>query len=72
MLMTSGPGTPAAVVKQLNAAFVKAARDPDVIRQIEASGAQVATSTPDEMARLVKNEVAAMAPLISALGLKKE
>ncbi len=65
-------GTPAPLVKQLNAEFAKAAKDPDVIRQLEAAGAQVATSTPDEMARLIAEEVASMTSLIAALGLKKD
>ncbi len=65
-------GTPAAVVKQLNATFVQASKDPDVIKQLEAAGAQVATSTPEEMARLLKEEVASMTSLIAALGLRKE
>jgi tripartite-type tricarboxylate transporter receptor subunit TctC len=65
-------GTPAAVVKQLNAAFVQASKDPDVIKQLEAAGAQVAVSTPEEMARLVAEEVASMTSLIAVLGLRKE
>ncbi len=65
-------GTPDAVVQKLNAEFVRAAKDPDVIAQLEKSGAQVATSTPAEMARLIQEEVASMAPLIKALDLKKE
>lgn len=65
-------GTPDAVVKKLNAEFVRASKDPDVIRQLESAGAQVATSTPAEMAQLVKEEVAAMTPLIKALGMAKE
>jgi tripartite-type tricarboxylate transporter receptor subunit TctC len=65
-------GTPDAVVKKLNAEFVRASKDPDLVAQLEKSGAQVATSTPAEMERLVKDEVASMAPLIKALGLRKE
>jgi tripartite-type tricarboxylate transporter receptor subunit TctC len=65
-------GTPAAVVQKLNAEFVRAASDPDVIRQLEAAGAQVATSTPEVMGKLVAEEVASMSPLIAALGLRKE
>jgi tripartite-type tricarboxylate transporter receptor subunit TctC len=65
-------GTPAAVVQRLHAEFVKAASDPDVIRQLDAAGAQVATSTPEQMSRLVAEEVASMAPLIAAVGLKKD
>ncbi|MGD9921973.1 MAG: Bug family tripartite tricarboxylate transporter substrate binding protein [Pseudorhodoplanes sp.] len=65
-------GTPDAVVKKLNDEFVRASKDPDVIKQLERSGAQVATSTPDEMAKLLAAEVASMTTLIKALGLRKE
>jgi tripartite-type tricarboxylate transporter receptor subunit TctC len=65
-------GTPDAVVKKLNAEFVRASSDPDLISQLEKSGAQVATSSPAEMERLVKDEVASMTHLIQALGLRKE
>jgi tripartite-type tricarboxylate transporter receptor subunit TctC len=65
-------GTPDAIVKKLNAEFVRASKDPGVIAQLEKSGAQVATSTPQEMEKLVQDEVASMKTLIGALGLKKE
>ena len=65
-------GTSAAVVQKLNAEFIKASSDPEVIRLIVASGAQVATSTPEEMSRLVAEEVSSMTSLIAALGLRKE
>jgi tripartite-type tricarboxylate transporter receptor subunit TctC len=65
-------GTPAAIVAQLNAEFIKASRDPEVIKRIDAAGAQIATSTPAEMTRLVAEEVASMAALVTALGLRRE
>ncbi len=65
-------GTPADVVAKLNAQLLRAAADPEVRKQLEAAGAQVATSTPQEMTRLVAEEVAAMTQLIAAVGLRKE
>ena len=65
-------GTPDAIVKTLHAEFARASQDPDVIKQLTASGAQAATSTPEEMAQLVSDEVASMGPLIKALGLRKD
>jgi tripartite-type tricarboxylate transporter receptor subunit TctC len=65
-------GTPPALVRQLNAEFARAAKDPDVVKQLDAAGAQVAISTPEEMARLVSEEVASMTALVTALGLRKE
>ncbi|MET0867897.1 MAG: tripartite tricarboxylate transporter substrate binding protein, partial [Pseudorhodoplanes sp.] len=37
-------GTPPAMVRQLHDEFVRAAKDPDVVKQLDAAGAQVATS----------------------------
>ena len=65
-------GTPTAVVQQLNTEFLKASPDQEVMKKIDASGAQVATSTPDVMARLVVEEVSSMTALVTALGLRKE
>lgn len=65
-------GTPPAIVKRLNEEFIKASTDPELIKKIDGSGAQVATSTPEQMAKLVAEEVASMTALVSALGLRKE
>ncbi len=65
-------GTPAAIIDKLHSEFVRASKDPDLIRQLESSGAQVATSTPEEMSRLVAEEVASMTSLIKVIGLRKE
>lgn len=65
-------GTPAAIVQKLHAEFIRASKDPEVIKQLQAAGAQVATSTPEEMSRLVSEEVNSMTALVTALGLRKE
>lgn len=50
--------TPKPVVEKLNKALVQVLNDPEVIKRIEADGADVQSSTPDELAQLVKTELA--------------
>lgn len=49
--------TPKAVVEKFNAALNKVLTQPDVVAQIEAHGADVETSTPEELRKLVHDEV---------------
>ncbi len=60
-------GTPAAVVGKLNAAIVEALKAPDVRRSLESSGGYIVrSSTPEELAGLVKHDVAKWAELVKA------
>jgi tripartite-type tricarboxylate transporter receptor subunit TctC len=63
-------GTPAAVVEKVNREFVAAARSPDLIRKLTENGVVVASSTPEEMRKLVVEEVKNMEELIQAIGLR--
>ena len=44
-------GTPDAVIDKLNAAFVRAVRDPGVVKQMTEQGAEPVATTPAEFAR---------------------
>ncbi len=63
-------GTPTAIVDRLNREFVIAARTPELIAKLTENGNIVASSTPQEMSRLVADEVKGMEQLIKTLGLK--
>jgi len=63
-------GTPTAIVDRLNREFVIAARTPELIAKLTENGNIVASSTPQEMSRLVADEVKDMEQLIKTLGLK--
>jgi tripartite-type tricarboxylate transporter receptor subunit TctC len=63
-------GTPTAIVDRLNREFVKAAHTPGLIAKLTENGNIVASSTPQEMSRLVADEVKNMEQLIKTLGLK--
>ena len=63
-------GTPPAVVAKLREEFVKASRDPDLQRRLAENGTPIATSTSEEMGKLMAEESMAMEALVKTLGLK--
>src|SRR5262249_5286985 len=63
---------PGAIVDGLNQEFVKAAHTPELIAKLTENGNSVARSTPQEMTRLVADEVKNMNQLIKTLGLKAQ
>lgn len=66
-----GPaGLPEAVVARLNAEFVKAAQDAAVIKRLTDGGTLVATSSPQEMGAMMRDEARNMAELVKTLGLQ--
>jgi tripartite-type tricarboxylate transporter receptor subunit TctC len=68
----AGPaGMPAPLVHRLNEEFVRASRDPDLIRRLAENGTLIATSTPDEMRGLMVEEVATMETLVKTLNLRQ-
>ena len=52
------PGTPAANIKLLNAAFVDALRQPDVQQRFAQQGAEAIGNTPEQMQAFVQDETA--------------
>ena len=69
--VAASPGTPPAVVAKLNAAFAQAGRDPALKQKIEDLGLSVATSTPEELGRLMAKEAADIRALVAKLGLRQ-
>ncbi len=63
-------GTPPAVIAKLREEFIKASRDPDVIRRLTENGTPIATSTSEEMGQLMAEETVTMEALVKTLGLK--
>jgi tripartite-type tricarboxylate transporter receptor subunit TctC len=64
-------GTPPQVVEKIRDEFIKASKDPDLQRRLDGNGTPIHTSTPEEMSKLLTDEVAAMKELIGQLGLKQ-
>jgi tripartite-type tricarboxylate transporter receptor subunit TctC len=65
-------GTPPDIIRRLNAAFVKALKDPAVVEKIRILGAEPAPSSPEDFAKFIRNEDTKWGELIAASGLKSE
>jgi tripartite-type tricarboxylate transporter receptor subunit TctC len=50
-------GTPAPIIRRLNTEIVKALKEPDTAKLIEAQAIQIVGSTPEEFAAFIKRDV---------------
>jgi tripartite-type tricarboxylate transporter receptor subunit TctC len=64
-------GTPDAIVKQLHAAILKTVKSPDVAKRLRAAGAEPLTSTPQELAKQIQDDLAKYIKLAKDIGLGK-
>ena len=64
-------GTPDAIVKQLHAAILKTVKNPEVSKRLQSAGAEPLTSTPQEMARQIQDDLAKYIKLAKDIGLGK-
>jgi len=65
-------GTPSAIVNALNAETVKAMRMPDLRERLGSQGAEPVTSTPEQFAAYVKDELAKWTRVVKASGMKAD
>ena len=65
-------GTPKDIVQRLNAEIVKALQDPDVRAKLKDQGLTVRGSSPEELGRLTREQLAKYAKLIKDAGIKAE
>src|SRR5262249_59261229 len=63
-------GTSDAVIDKLNAAFVRAVRDPDVVKQMTEQGAEAVATTPAEFAAFIASETERFGKVVRAVGAK--
>src|SRR5262252_3883003 len=66
------PETPDAVIDKLNAAFVRAVRDPNVVKQMTEQGAEAVATTPAEFAAFIASETERFGKVVRAVGAKAE
>jgi tripartite-type tricarboxylate transporter receptor subunit TctC len=64
--------TPADIVARLNVALVKIVNEQEMRTYLAAQGLEPATSTPDELARLIRDEIPKFAKIVKAAGIKAE
>ena len=64
------PGTPRAIVMKLNSEIAKAANSPDMIERYNAVAAEVFTTSPEEFAKIARNDFAKWSKVVKDFGLK--
>ncbi|MDE2616474.1 MAG: tripartite tricarboxylate transporter substrate binding protein [Burkholderiales bacterium] len=62
-------GTPRETIVRLNQALNKALVDPEIVKRIEGHGADVEASTPEQLAELVKTDLAKWRGVVQRAGL---
>lgn len=65
-------GLPADILARLNGEINRAMNDPAVIKRLAVEGAQAVTSTPEEFAARVKNEIEKWGKVVRAAGIKAD
>ena len=65
-------GTPRPIVDRLRNEFLKAAQDPELKRRLAENGTLIASSTPEEMEKLLVQEVESTKVLAETLGLRQK
>lgn len=68
--MFAPAGTPMALIEKVNAETKRGLQRPDFVRMVEAQGAEVIGSTPEELASVVKNEVQIWQKVVKNLNAK--
>ena len=63
-------GTPPAIVRRLNEAFVNAARMPDIAALVSPQAADIVTGTPEEFVKLIAADVDRLAKVVREAGIK--
>ncbi len=65
-------GTPQPIVTRLNAEIVKALSSEDMRSKMDAIGVSLVSSTPEQLAALLKDDIARWTPIIKAAGIKAD
>ena len=68
--ITVPAGTPRPLIARLNSEIVKGAKSPDFVSAMRNLGYDITTSTPEEMASILKAEIERWGPIVKASGAK--
>ena len=68
--MVAPAGTPAAIVKRLNAEFIKATRDPDILRIVEPQATDVFVASPEDFGKRIASDTQRLGQVIRDAGIK--
>jgi tripartite-type tricarboxylate transporter receptor subunit TctC len=68
--LSAPKGTPAAVVRKINAAMQAALKDPAILKQLETEGLTPLVGTPEQYTQLVRSDTERWGQLVRSLHLK--
>jgi tripartite-type tricarboxylate transporter receptor subunit TctC len=66
------PGVPRAIVNRLTSEIAKILRTPDTIERFTNQGFEVAYSTPEQLAEVIKKDLALWGPIVKSSGAKAD
>jgi tripartite-type tricarboxylate transporter receptor subunit TctC len=62
--------TPRNIISKLNSEIISVLKKQEITKKLNAMGADVATTTPDEFGKIVRDEIKRWAKVIQATGVK--
>ena len=68
----SPTGTPRPIIDKLNAAMLKALRDPEVMTRLAGLGVEIIGSSADEFARVIHNDIIKWGKVVKDTGAKAD
>jgi tripartite-type tricarboxylate transporter receptor subunit TctC len=68
--MVAPAGTPAAIVTRLNAEFIKATRDPQILRIVEPQATDVFVASPEDFGKRIASDTQRLGQVIRDAGIQ--
>ena len=65
-------GTPRPIIDKLNAAMLKALRDPEVVQRLAGLGVEIIGNSPDEFARVIRSDIVKWGKVVRDTGAKAD
>jgi tripartite-type tricarboxylate transporter receptor subunit TctC len=65
-------GTPRPIIDKLNAAMLKALRDPEVVQRLAGLGVEIVGNSPDEYAAVIRNDIVKWGKVVRDSGAKAD
>jgi tripartite-type tricarboxylate transporter receptor subunit TctC len=70
--MVAPAGTPAPIVQRLNAEFIKATREPDILRIVMPQATDIFVGTPAEFGQRIASDTQRLGEVIRSAGIKAQ
>ncbi len=65
-------GTPRPIIDKLSAAIIKASANPDLIAKVREAGAEMTSTTPEQLADIIRSDIRKFGDAVRAAGIKPQ